>query len=171
MTSSSRRAAAAGYAASATTSAKATKAWPTRARDARVFEMTSPPPVQRRAHARRPTSPRARPPARSDRASLRAGAATSGAPRAVPRRPEARGTARARPPRRRAEREIERAAPVLARLGERIEEEHDVGVALRMLLVHPQLSAARARTPIDVSEAVTRDERPQVGELDSLAAL
>jgi hypothetical protein len=39
-----------------------------------------------------------------------------------------------------------------------------------MALIHPQLSAARARPPVDVTECVSVRERPQVGELDPLAS-
>jgi hypothetical protein len=55
-----------------------------------------------------------------------------------------------------------------ARLREAVEEDHDVGVPLRVLLVHPEVAAASADPPVHASHPVAEHERPQVGELDSL---
>ncbi len=57
-----------------------------------------------------------------------------------------------------------------AGLGEGVEEDDDVGVPLRMGLVHPRLAAPRGGPPVDAADAVAGHERPQVGELDPLAA-
>ncbi len=66
---------------------------------------------------------------------------------------------------------VERGLVLTARLRERVEEEDDVGVALGVKLVHPQLAAPRARPPVDPPDAVSGHELTQVGELDSLALL
>src|SRR5919198_257963 len=70
-----------------------------------------------------------------------------------------------------AERVVQRARAGLAELGERVEEDDDVRVPLGVVLVHPQLPATRARAPVDAADAIAGDERPQVGELDSLPLL
>ena len=66
--------------------------------------------------------------------------------------------------------QVERALALAPHLGEAVEEEDDVAVPLRVLLVHVQLAAARADAPVHAAHAVARRERPQVGELDALAA-
>ena len=68
--------------------------------------------------------------------------------------------------RRRAHGEVERARRAAPHLGEAVEEEHDVHVPLRVLLVDPQLAAAGARPPVDPPHAVAERERPEVGELE-----
>src|SRR5205085_3158012 len=73
--------------------------------------------------------------------------------------------------RRGAKREVESRLAVTRGLREGIEEEQHVGVSLRLLLVHPELAAARRRTPVHVAHAVAGNEQPQVGELDPLTAL
>ena len=55
-----------------------------------------------------------------------------------------------------------------ARLGEGVEEQHDVGVAVGVAIVHPQVAAAGARSPVDGAHPVADDERPSVGELDAV---
>jgi hypothetical protein len=40
-----------------------------------------------------------------------------------------------------------------------------------MVLVHPELASTSARTPVDVAHTVARNERAQVGELDSFPSL
>ena len=64
---------------------------------------------------------------------------------------------------------VERALTATARLRERVEEDDDVGVALRVRLVHPGLTAPRSRAPVHAPHPVARDERAQVGELDPFA--
>ena len=59
---------------------------------------------------------------------------------------------------------------MLPRLEERVEEDHDVGVSLRVRLGDPGLAALRGRAPVDPAQAVAGDEGPDVGELDPLAA-
>src|SRR5581483_8343665 len=49
---------------------------------------------------------------------------------------------------------VERPASAGVDVGERVKEEDDVGVALGMLLVHPQLAAACGRPPVDAPRAV-----------------
>src|SRR6185312_17495757 len=69
----------------------------------------------------------------------------------------------------RAYRLVERARRTVAHLREAVHEENDVDVPLRVLLVHPELAAPRARAPVDPPDAVAEGERPEVGELQSLA--
>ncbi len=70
---------------------------------------------------------------------------------------------------RRAHRQVERAATRRVHVRERVEEEDDVGVALRMLVVHPQPATARARPPVDAPHAVAGLPLAHVGELDPVA--
>ena len=64
---------------------------------------------------------------------------------------------------------VERALTATARLREGVQEDDDVGVALRVRLVHPGLTAPRSRAPVHAPHPVARDERAQVGELDPFA--
>src|SRR5205085_4320164 len=79
----------------------------------------------------------------------------------VARRERRRGT----------ERLVERALGLRGRLGERVDEQDHVGVPLRMVLVHPELAATGARTPVHAPHAVAGNEGPEIGELDPFAAL
>ena len=54
-------------------------------------------------------------------------------------------------------------------LGERVDEQDHVGVALGMALVHPHLAAARGRAPVHALQRVAGRPRPHVRELDPFA--
>ena len=69
-----------------------------------------------------------------------------------------------------AHRAVVRAPSLGAHLGEGVEEEDDVGVPLRVLLVHPERAAQRGRAPVDAPHPVARLPLAEVGELDPLAA-
>src|SRR6478609_1334322 len=71
---------------------------------------------------------------------------------------------------RRPHREIERPVTADPDVGQRVEEEDDVGVPLGVLLVHEQLATAGARAPVDAAHPVARLPVTDVGELDSVAA-
>src|SRR5207248_9501430 len=71
--------------------------------------------------------------------------------------------------RRRAHAQVEGPASAGLRVGERVEKEDDVGVALGALFVHPQLAAARRRAPVDSARAIARRPGADVGELDPVA--
>src|SRR5947209_20152764 len=71
--------------------------------------------------------------------------------------------------RRRAHAQVECSAAAKLRVGERVEEEDDVGVPLRALLVDPQLAAARRRAPVDATRAVAGRPGANVRELDPVA--
>src|SRR5258708_4072033 len=55
------------------------------------------------------------------------------------------------------------------RLGERVEEQHDVAAALRMALVDNQLGSASASTPVHRPDPIARYERTDVGELEPVS--
>ncbi len=65
---------------------------------------------------------------------------------------------------------VVRAPPLRPHLGERVEEEDDVGVPLGVLLVDPELAAQRARAPVDAPDAVAGLPGAKIGELDPFAA-
>jgi hypothetical protein len=70
----------------------------------------------------------------------------------------------------RLDRLVERARLAGPRLGEGVEEDDDVGVPFRVGLVDPGLASARRRTPVHAADPVAGDERPEVCELNPLAA-
>src|SRR5207247_11103761 len=65
---------------------------------------------------------------------------------------------------------IERAAAAAAHVREGVQEENDVRVPLRMLLVYPERPAPRARPPVDAADTVSGRILPQVRELDSVSS-
>ena len=64
---------------------------------------------------------------------------------------------------------VEHAAAAAADVREAVDEEHDVGVALRVALVHDEALPARRRAPVDRADAVARDEVADVRVLDPVA--
>ncbi len=68
-------------------------------------------------------------------------------------------------------RPVERGGPVVAGLAERVEEQDDVGAALRPAVVHEQLAGRTAgrHPPVDGTGAVAGGEGTDVGELDPIA--
>src|SRR5439155_1078980 len=76
-----------------------------------------------------------------------------------------------RQPLSRAQGGVEGASPSTARFCEDVEEDDHVGVALRMMLVDPELTAAGACAPVHVPDPISGDELTDVGELDPLRLL
>ena len=66
------------------------------------------------------------------------------------------------------DRVLERALAATSRLGEAVEEDDDVGVALGMSLVDDEAATASGRAPVDRANEVTGHERTRVGELEAL---
>src|SRR5512132_821676 len=64
---------------------------------------------------------------------------------------------------------VERSSARALEVGEDVEDQHDRGIALRMQLVDNELAGSRGRPPVDPPQVIARDERPQLGELDSFA--
>ena len=58
-----------------------------------------------------------------------------------------------------------------ARFCEHVQENHHVGIAFRVMLVDPELTAASRGTPIHVADPVSGHELTDVGELDPLRFL
>jgi hypothetical protein len=54
-------------------------------------------------------------------------------------------------------------------LGEAVEEDHHVGIPLRMHLIDMQLLQPRAHSPVDATDAITRLKGAHVRELDPVA--
>src|SRR5207342_1712314 len=69
-----------------------------------------------------------------------------------------------------ANREVERRLLLCCRLRERVEEEHDIGAALRQPIGDKQPSAASTRPPVDAPHALAGAKLAQLGELDPLPA-
>ena len=67
--------------------------------------------------------------------------------------------------------EVEGAGILAPCLDERVEEDDDVGVPLRMHVVDPELARPRGCAPVDPPQPVPVDERAKVGELDAVPAL
>ena len=70
----------------------------------------------------------------------------------------------------RSDADVERPQVGPPRLGEGVEKDDDVGVPLRMRLVHPRLTAPRRGPPVHAPHAVAVRERAQIRELDPFAA-
>ena len=73
------------------------------------------------------------------------------------------------PPGRRPRGDVDNRAAAQPHVGQRVEQQHNVGVALPVMLRHVQRAQAQGSAPVDVSDVIARGEWADVTRLDALA--